>query len=371
MSKKVVITVGGTGGHVYPAIALARQLIHEDPSIQLLFIGGGLSQNRYFDQKTFSFLEIACSTLSKNQLRRFFQGIGKISKGLWQSYRYLKKFKPHLVVGFGSYHTLPLLAATKLSGIPMILHEQNSVPGKVNRFFSRSAVTTGVYFPQSAQFFKGRTEIVGMPLREGYQNLNLSKSAAKSLYQLDPQRLTLLVFGGSQGAQSVNTLFSESIRFLPTEITQGIQILHFTGETANLEEIQKRYHDQGILAVVKTFEPQMDLAWRAADLMISRAGAGTIAEALAFEVPGILIPYPHAMDNHQEKNADFMVDTVKGAIKLSEKGLSPSQLAHVIVSLLDGDCVKLNEMHAALSQYKKVTPTRDLCAVVREFLKKT
>lgn len=369
MGKKIIITVGGTGGHVYPAMALARQLMKQDSSLEILFIGGGLTKNRFFDRNSFLHHEVSCGNLSKRNPLSLLYDAGKISTGIWSSFRLLKRFQPDLIVGFGSYHTVPVLAAANLCRIPFILHEANSVPGKVNRFFSKYALATGVYFPESIKRLKGKAEEVGLPLREGYQNTHHEKMKARESFQLDPQKLTLLVFGGSQGARAINQLFVESIQFLSRDLIEKIQVLHFTGETALKEKIELTYAENGLKSVVKVYEPQMDIAWAAADLMVSRSGAGTIAEAIAFGVPGILIPYPYAMDNHQEKNADFMVDRVKGAIKLEEKSLTPIHLAQEVEKLLMNGYEGLNYIKAALEEYQQVSPTRDFYTLVQDFLR--
>lgn len=363
MSKKVLITVGGTGGHVFPAMSLAKKLLQDEPDIHLLFVGGGLSKNRYFARESFPFKEVSCGSLSLSKPLMALRNAARILKGIWQSYRIMKKFKPDLVVGFGSYYTLPALLAAKTCAIPIVLHEANRLPGKVNRLMSKYVALTGVFFPDTANRLKGKSLEVAIPLREGYRLGSTSKEQAKTYFQLDPKNLTLLVFGGSQGAKAMNRLASEAIIKLNQS---NLQVLHFTGDAESALCLQEEYTAHGIKATVKAFETRMDMAWQAADVVISRSGAGTIAEEIEFEVPGILIPFPYATDNHQESNADFMVDKVNGAVKCLEKELDASRLAKAILSVLN-DRKQLKE---AIRQYKIQTKPLDLCAIVCEMAEK-
>lgn len=368
MVKKVMITVGGTGGHVYPAIALAKQLNKECPNIDLLFIGGSLSSNRYFDRESFPYKTVACGSFVKKNPFALSKNLGRILQGTCQSYGIIRKFKPNLIVGFGSFYTLPTLVAARVASIPIILHEANSIPGKVNRLMSSHAKITGIHFPETAKLLKGNTVEVGMPLREGYALDCVKKEHAREYFELDGSLTTLLIFGGSQGAKAINLLASESITEHLGAYFKDLQIMHFTGDARLTAEIRKKYEKCGIRACVKDFEQRMDLAWRASDLMISRAGAGTIAEETEFEVPGILIPYPQAADNHQDKNADFMVKTVGGAIKLIEADLDTANLAKAIEALLKNNQTKLNEMKESIKNYKRHSRAKDLCALVIENL---
>lgn len=366
MRKKVIITAGGTGGHIFPAMALAKQLLRDDPEIELQFVGGGLEKNRYFSKESFSYKEVACGTFS---LRKPLKTIGnafRILKGIWQSKQLIKQFKPNVVVGFGSFYTLPTLLAAKSEQIPLILHEANRIPGKVNRFLSPYADLTGVHFFDTVHRLKGKAEEVAVPLREGYKLGNSSPEQAKAYFDLNAALPVLLIFGGSQGALSMNRLVSEAVVSLQNP---KLQILHFTGDTNNASIFQKFYDDHHIVAKVKPFETRMDMAWQAADLMISRAGAGTIAEQIEFEVPGILIPFPYAADNHQESNADFISQIVGGGIKHVEKSLDVKQLAESLKSLLENDCQHLHNMSKAIKKYKLRDKPRELSDIVRSYLK--
>lgn len=367
MKKRIVITVGGTGGHVYPALSLAKQLIARDPAIEILFVGGRLRDNRYFDREGFVYQDIDCGSLSLSKPVNSFFSLKSILRGVLQSRRTIKAFQPKLVIGFGSYHTFPALVAAKLCGIPTVLHEANRIPGKVNRLFSRRAALTGVHFPDTGLLMKGKTQQIPIPLREGYRLGTMTPAQARAAYQLDPQMTTILIFGGSQGAQTVNKLAVEAIIRLPEILAKRIQVLHFTGDARSTHQVKEQYEKQGISCVVKDFEKQMDIAWQASDLLISRAGAGTIAEEMEFEVPGILIPYPYAADNHQDSNADFMVSQVKGAVKYVERDLEAKFLTYEITSMLVEN--RLPGMRQSISEYKQLHHGKDFCSVICELMK--
>jgi UDP-N-acetylglucosamine--N-acetylmuramyl-(pentapeptide) pyrophosphoryl-undecaprenol N-acetylglucosamine transferase len=367
MKKRVLITVGGTGGHVYPAMALAKQLQNSDTDI--LFVGGGLATNRYFESTAFQYRQVDCGNFRRNPIACL-QGMQKIVQGLYQSSCIIKEYRPDVVVGFGSYYTLPTLLAAKLQNIPIVLHEANRIPGKVNRLLSKYVDITGVHFPDTGSLLKGKTVEAKIPLREGYQLDHVSTQEARKHYDLAPDLLTLLVFGGSQGAHAINHLFAEALLALPDALISQLQVLHITGDSLMTQQLRAKYAAHGISAHVKDFENQMNLAWQAADLMVSRAGAGTVAEQLEYEVPGILIPYPHATDNHQEKNADFMVEKVGGAIKCLERTLVNNQLAQKLTALLSKEQQQLEIMRQAMQAYKRNTQPCDFYSVVLKVMHK-
>jgi len=370
MSKKIIITVGGTGGHVYPALALAKQLSKADPSVQLLFVGGNLHQNRYFDRNVHAYESVSCGPVSRSNLLRTLQSTGKIIKGMWQSHRIMKTFNPDLVVGFGSYYTFPTLLAAKLSSVPFLLHEANSTPGKVNKLLSKYALTTGIHFPEVARSLNGKTVEVGMPLREGYALGSVSRKQALDYFSLGSDKVTLLVFGGSQGALVINELVVKALTGSFDGKVDQIQVIHITGDKQQTARIEEAYAKVGIAACVKDFEHKMDLAWQATDLMISRAGAGTIAEQMEFEVPGILIPYPEATDKHQDKNADFIAKKVGGAICCSEASLTPQILAQKIELIINHDHILIRTMRQAIREYNQRQGKTDLCSLILHLVEK-
>lgn len=345
--KRIIITAGGTGGHLYPAQALAQECSKQPNPINVLFVAGGLGTNKYFDRDSFLYFDVKAAPLISRNPLKCIKGMSTLLSGYFQSIRILKEYQPDAVVGFGSYHTVSALLAAKWLNIPIILHEANSVPGKANRWFSSFAKYIAVHFPSTAKFFKRKTIEVGLPLREGYRMEDVSKDEALNYFNLSSNQNVLLICGGSQGAKAINQLFKGCINLIKEN---RWQVIHLTGDASTTDHMTSLYRSFGIEAVVKTFEPNMQFAWSIADAFIGRAGAATIAEAMEFEVPGILIPYPHATDQHQDKNADFFVFDVKAGVKLTEKNLTSLELTNHINSLFENNQYYLFKYN--LKQYK-------------------
>lgn len=326
--KRVVISAGGTGGHLFPAQALASKL--KEQSVDVLFVAGGLSTSRHFDREKYAFCEVtSAQILSKNPLK-ILRGIVHLARSVKQSLAILKKVQPDVVVGFGSYYTVPIVLAARWLKIPIVLHEANSIPGRANRYLSSFATHIGVHFPMTLPYFKDKARCAGLPLREGYSLCAVSKDKALDYFGLEAGQKTLLVFGGSQGAKSINA----SIKLCtPVFHSLSLQLIHLTGDRDTAEDLQRHYAEHGIRACVKVTEHRMNMAWRAADGFVGRSGASTIAEATEFEVPGILIPYPHATDNHQEINANFFACDVGAGKKILEKELTSERLSSAIEEL--------------------------------------
>lgn len=365
MRKNILIAVGGTGGHLFPAQALARQIRSREENVNIMFVGEGLLKNPYFCRDEFSFREVPSGTFSKRKIFQSIINCGVLAKGFVSSFGIIKSFRPDVIVGFGSYHSLPPLAAAKAYAIPIVLHEGNSIPGKVNRFFSRFARITTVSFPMASNFLSGKSLYVNFPLRDGYTPLYTPKEKARRHFVLQANKFTFLVFGGSQGALALNTHFCAAVLDL-IDRSRNFQVIHLTGHESFKDEIKEFYRDNGVEACVRSFEERMDLAWIAADLAITRSGASSIAESIAMETPTILVPYPFATNFHQDKNADYVQNEVRGAVKLEEKDLKPTKLAQTISGLLENDREKLSMMKQSLCDYKSNSGAHDLCSIVFE-----
>ncbi len=338
MSKKIIFAVGGTGGHLFPAQALARELKEQQSQLEILFGGGRLGSNQFFHKLKFPFREISSgSPLRSNPIKAVLQ----IGQGVRESIDLINDFSPDLVIGFGSFYSFPLLMASRIKKIPYILVESNTFPGKVNRLFSSKALVSAIQFPEAAQVLKGKTVSTKMPFwSQELNQVSLHPSEARKYYQLDPSIFTLLVFGGSQGAAAINQAVAN------LELDIPFQVLHFCGKAQDPSLLVKRYEERGIVACVKSFEDRMHVAWRAADLVICRAGAATLAEIEAFQVPAILIPWPGASDQHQHKNARVM-EKLGGALFLEESNLK------VLASKVKKAKEKLPEMEASLQAYSE------------------
>jgi UDP-N-acetylglucosamine--N-acetylmuramyl-(pentapeptide) pyrophosphoryl-undecaprenol N-acetylglucosamine transferase len=364
MSEKthVIIAAGGTGGHLFPAQALARELKEKYEGLSILFVGGDLSANRCFHKDNFAFHEICVATPYRTRL---FSACLKILEGCRQSWKILSKVKPKVVIGFGSYHAFPMLLAALIRRVPFIIFESDAIPGKVNRLFARWSKFNAVQFEGAAPLLKGTSIQVNVPLWEKPGENKLTREEACAYFGLSSTVLTLLVFGGSQGAKSINRLFCEAIGLFP-EAERQFQVIHLTGKMTDAEPLRREYARLGMTACVKEFEDRMHLAWRAAQLCVCRAGAATLAEQTAFEVPGILIPYPYATGDHQQKNARFMEKEVGGAVCLNESTLNASILHTQLCTFLAKD--QLARMQANIRDFKHRSQKKDLSTLIYPLL---
>jgi len=314
----IVIATGGTGGHIFPAEALAKELMADGYTIT--FIGGGLHTNRYFHRADFTYHEITAPPFSLLKLIPFSLRIGR---GITQACKLLEQLKPDLVIGFGSFYTVPVLTAARLHRAPILLFEPNAFPGKVTRLFSRWAKLSAVQFDEAGKHLKGPTSRVKMPLA----NFAIAEKAqALDYFYLHSNLFTFLIFGGSQGARTINDLFFAAARQAPALF----QVIHITGDAAAAHDFRRKYAEAGIAACVKAFEERMDLAWSAASAAICRAGAATLAEARSYKVPSLVIPFAKAADDHQTKNAL----ATNGVLICPEKALTEGHFATLLQQLL-------------------------------------
>jgi len=359
--KKVIIAAGGTGGHMFPAQALALEL--KDSGYEVLFVGAKLDSNKYFQKELFAYHSISSSTLSSSYTRRV-SAILSLFKGCIQSVKIIKHFKPDLVVGFGSFHTAPVLMGAVLLRKPFVLFESNAWPGKVNRFFSRFAKVTAVQFSRTMAHLSGKSKQVAVPFFQRKEDRTYSRGESLSYYGLKCDVPTALVFGGSQGASSINTSVLEVMKEISIE---GIplQIIHFTGSKEASDAYGTAYTEMGINSCVKPFEEKMVHAWRCADIAICRAGAATIAELVRFEIPAILIPFPKASEDHQRVNAEEL-KSLNAALYLTEDVLHKDSLFGAIKELSNKD--RLSAMKDALKEFKRSSQKESLMDIVKELL---
>ena len=346
------MSAGGTGGHLFPAQSLAEAL----PDWEILFVAGGLSTSHYFNREFFRFEEIPCATFSLTSPLQMCRGLGKICLGIQRSTKILQSFNPDVVIGFGSFFTLPVLAAASFLRKPIVLHEQNTVLGKVNRLFAPWVHTTAITFPMTRTYLNGKTakkavEVI-FPQRNRPPSTDLE---AWDYFGFSPcEKPLILVFGGSQGAARLNALFLEAAPHLPP-----IQVLHFTGNQSQASSASARYQELGISACVKSFEPRMDLAMRIADYGVTRAGAATVCELIHYNLPALLVPFPFATENHQEKNGEHFVSIVKGGKMYKENELEAAQLANCMIEqLADREAIKDNI--TAYKQHRRAIHLADL-----------
>jgi UDP-N-acetylglucosamine--N-acetylmuramyl-(pentapeptide) pyrophosphoryl-undecaprenol N-acetylglucosamine transferase len=348
--KKVLIAVGGSGGHVFPAEALVEELKQKQPGIECLFVGSHLKTNPFFNKMLYKYEDIASASLSFKNPLKCIRDLRALLRGILEGRKIVRRFKPDVVVGFGSYHSFPILAASSIENKPIVLHAADLVPGRTIRFLSLFSRVSTVYFNDAKKMLKGFTIQVQHPIKNSFYQKK-SKDEAADYFNLDPKLFTLLVFGGSQGANFINLLFKNSLQELKKTLSL-FQVIHLTGDLKIAQEMEILYKQLNIKACVKNYENNLDNAWALADLAIVRSGAGTIAEHVESTVPCIFIPYPFAKDAHQDKNADFMVFNAGGAVKISESNATVEVLLEKIRNLVADDYKLLKEMKKALEVYK-------------------
>ncbi|BCS52295.1 undecaprenyldiphospho-muramoylpentapeptide beta-N-acetylglucosaminyltransferase [Geobacter sp. SVR] len=328
---RLIIAGGGTGGHLFPGIAVAEEFLSRDPANQVLFVG----TERGIEVRAVPAAGYRLELISAAGIR----GKGSLSKlkgtlmmlyGYSQSRSILKEFRPDLVLGVGGYASLPMVLASRGMQIPRFIHEQNAIPGMTNKLLARVADRVFITLEESARYFPERnTMLSGNPLRR--QILDQAGQLTSEQTGGDG-RFRLLVFGGSQGARAINQAMTAALPFLGDRADR-IEITHQTGEK-EAGEVGEAYRKAGFEASVTPFIHDMASAYQRADLVICRAGATTIAELTACGRPAVFIPFPHAVDDHQRRNAEALLK--KGAgFMLLEQELSGERLAETIRELMD------------------------------------
>jgi UDP-N-acetylglucosamine--N-acetylmuramyl-(pentapeptide) pyrophosphoryl-undecaprenol N-acetylglucosamine transferase len=362
----IVFAVGGTAGHVYPAMALALEIIQLQPQYQVMFIGHGLSTNTYFDKKQFpSYKDISSASISLKEVFKIPKGCLLLLKGMLQAFNYLKNIKPTLVIGFGSFHSLPVLMSAYLNRIPYVLFESNAILGKVNKFFSRGAYLTAYQLFDLKEARKNPSFVkIAMPTRDlGAKKID--PYVARERLGLHQDTLTLLMFGGSQGAKSLNALFLKMLPYLKKRLP-AFQVMHLIGFNTSLEEVKHCYEALDIPAYVKIYEENMYLAYSAADLLISRSGANTIAEQLHYQIPAVFVPFPYLTDNHQAFNAAYVCHHIQGGVLLKQKTLTVELFAEQIQRCLETN--QYTRMKKALENFQKDNHIKPLSELILNML---
>jgi UDP-N-acetylglucosamine--N-acetylmuramyl-(pentapeptide) pyrophosphoryl-undecaprenol N-acetylglucosamine transferase len=323
----VVIAGGGTGGHLYPGIAVARELQRREPGSVVTFAGTARGiEARVIPREGFGLDLLRSAGLKGTSLAARARGVALLPLGGMDAWRILSKRRPDLVIGVGGYSSGPVVLAASLRGIPTMLLEQNAVPGLTNRLLARVVSAAAVTFDSTVSFFGRRAFVAGNPIRQEFLSTTGS-DVAGATGETAPR---VLIFGGSQGAHAVNMAMVEAAPRLADR--GGVAITHQTGER-DLERVRDGYRQAGLVARIEPFLYEMDREMKNADLIICRAGATTIAELTAAGKPSVLIPLPTAADDHQRKNAEVLQHAGAAEV-IEQKELSGALLAERIVGLM-------------------------------------
>jgi UDP-N-acetylglucosamine--N-acetylmuramyl-(pentapeptide) pyrophosphoryl-undecaprenol N-acetylglucosamine transferase len=341
----IVIAAGGTGGHLYPAVALAREFLHRDPSTNILFVGTARGiESRVLAHEGFELALITAKPVMGKGLLDVVRGVLSVPIGIRESLNILKRRKADLVIGVGGYTSPTMLVAAALKGIARVILEPNAHPGLANKVVAPFAQRIFLAFESAETFFDRRkVRVVGTPIRQAF----LVQPDSLSTKQ-DGRHV--LIFGGSQGARAINSAVLEGLPLLSQRLS-GLTITHQTGE-GDFERVRDVYRTLGIQAKVIPFLCDMPTVLRKADLVVARAGAMTIAELTACGKAAILIPLPTAIYDHQMKNARAM-EAAGGAVVLPQADLTGVKLAEMIEAALS-DPERLEKMQRKSLEMRRI-----------------
>jgi UDP-N-acetylglucosamine--N-acetylmuramyl-(pentapeptide) pyrophosphoryl-undecaprenol N-acetylglucosamine transferase len=339
MTGKVVIAGGGTGGHLFPGIAVAEEFTRRKKGWEIIFVGTGRGlERRLLPRWGFELVTIPAAPLKGRSWWGKAASLSTLFLGVGWSIAFLRRISPRLVIGLGGYSAGAVVLAAYLLGIKRVIQEQNVQPGFTNRMASRFSQRVFLSWAEGARFFPpAKVRVTGNPLRRAVLEGRGKKQSGKGF--------TLLILGGSQGATAINRAMVEALPAL-TGINKDLRIIHQTG-AADYQWVRKGYEKEGFQASVDPFIDEMAPCYREAHLVICRAGAATITELCAWGRASILIPYPFAADDHQRKNAEVLVRQGAGRM-IPNAELPGKRLSQEILSLYrDRQALKEMEKQAA------------------------
>ncbi|MBK6847177.1 MAG: undecaprenyldiphospho-muramoylpentapeptide beta-N-acetylglucosaminyltransferase [Proteobacteria bacterium] len=356
---RVLIAGGGTGGHVFPALAVAQELRAVDPTARILFVGADGLERELVPAHGFELVQLPAGRLKGATTVARLRTLARVLPAVLRARALLRRFAPQVVVGVGGYASGPVVAAAALARIPVLLLEQNAIPGLTNRLLARCAARVVVAFPQAEQRLPpGRAVLLGNPLR---RELVAALQQPRPAPGTGPGR-QLLVLGGSQGARALNEAITAAALRLVGALP-ALLITHQTGP-ADAPWVAARYQQAGVAARVEPFIQDMAEVYRKADLVLSRSGATTLAELTVAGLPAVLVPYPHAADDHQTANAAELAQA-GAAVLLPQAQLSPERLATLLAELLN-DPSRLAAMSRAMHAAARPEAAAAVVRLVRE-----
>lgn len=323
MGKTVLISAGGTGGHAYPALAVAEQLREQGATVAWIGTAAGI-EARLVPEAGISLHTIFVQGLRGNGIKRLIKAPFTVLSAVMQAKKVVKSVNPDIFVGFGGFASGPGAAAAKLSGVPVVLHEQNAAMGMTNKLVSKWAKKVLLAFPIANR----AGEVVGNPIRPSIAEM---AEPASRMRTKSPFRV--LVVGGSLGAKAINDVVPEAL----SPLLGQLSLTHQTGKTTYAETLA-HYERLGLAdkVTVTAYIDDMDAAYAAADLLIARAGALTVSEVASVGLSAIFVPLPHAVDNHQFLNANFLASE-QAAVIIEQASLTPERLRQEVEQLLSPD----------------------------------
>ena len=333
--KKIIIAGGGTGGHIFPALAIANALKAKDNSIEILFVGAnGKMEMEKVPQAGYKIVGLDIAGLNRSSLIKNISLPFKLLKSFMQVRRIFKKFKPDAVIGVGGYSTFPVLKYAQSQSIPTFIHESNSFAGKANMMLGKKATKVFTGTDNMEKFFPAeKIMVTGNPVRKQIVNANISKKDALEYFSLEEGKTTLLVVGGSLGAKSINEAVLAGMNDLRKA---GLQVIWQTGKTFAKEAAGEAVEHKEVW--INEFITHMEYAYAAADIVMARAGAMTVAEICVVQKPVVFVPYPHAAEDHQTVNAMQLVN--KNAALLVKDSEAKEQAVKTVISLAKNESLR-------------------------------
>ncbi len=362
----IVIAGGGTGGHLFPALAIAGELKKRFDDVKITFVGTAKGiEAKIVPKEGYDVRFIRSEGLVGKNVYRTAWSFLKVPLSLKDSYMILKDLNPDLVFGVGEYSSGPVLMCAKLMGISTMIHEQNSLPGFANRVLGKFVDTIAVTYHESINYFsREKTYLTGNPVRD--EILKGEKERGYKTFSLDRDLFTIFIFGGSSGATHINKAVGESLVYLEP-FRDSIQFLHQTGER-DYNAVLEIYRSREFKGTVVPFAYEMADAYKVADLIISRAGATTLAELTSTGKAAILVPYPYAAGNHQEVNARKLLD-IGAARMILDRDLNGKTLSDLIKYMLE-DPDAISEMERTSKSLGSPDATKKVVELAEGLLKK-
>lgn len=336
---KFIISGGGTGGHIFPALSIANELKRRYPDCEILFVG---AEDRMEMEKVpaagYPIVGLPVSGFDRSSLVKNFQVVARLLKSLHLAKKTVRDFRPDIAIGVGGYASGPTLWMAASLGIPTLIQEQNSYAGVTNKLLAKKAKRICVAYEGMEKFFPAdRIVLTGNPVRSDLEHAQNKRDEAAAFFGLSPEKKTLLVVGGSLGARTINRSIENGLDKI---LSSGVQLIWQTGRYYHEEALKrlKAYH--GMPVWCSDFISRMDYAYSAADLVISRAGAGTISELCLLKKPVVLVPSPNVAEDHQTKNALALVKR-EAALMVTDQE-APQQLVEKALATLADDALLAN-----------------------------
>ncbi|MCX2680449.1 undecaprenyldiphospho-muramoylpentapeptide beta-N-acetylglucosaminyltransferase [Galbibacter sp. EGI 63066] len=358
---RFIISGGGTGGHIYPAIAIANELKFRYPEASFLFVGArDRMEMEKVPQAGYEIIGLWISGIQRKLTLKNLMFPFKLISSIWKAKKIVKKFKPDIAIGTGGYASGPLLKAAAGKGVPCVLQEQNSFPGITNKWLAKDVKKIFVAYDGLERFFPADKIVkTGNPVRQDLLEITDKKEEGLKFFELDDNRKTLFVMGGSLGARKINELVEKKLNFFKKK---NVQLIWQCGKL--YYEEYKKYDSKSIK--VKAFINDMNLAYASADMIISRAGASSVSELAIVGKPVIFIPSPNVAEDHQTKNAQAVVDH-QAAILIKENELD-SVFESQFLSVLTSE-EKQKELGANFKKMALPNATKDIVDAIEKLIK--